>query len=122
MEALPRPPKELSKEAKKEWRKTGKLLLDAGLLSDLDLNTFAMYCQTYGRWLEAVKEVNDKGQIIRAPSGYPMVNPFMTIEKQCLSTLGSLLQEFGLSPSSRTRVAAVAQESTSNLERFLASV
>ena len=81
-----------------------------------------MYCQTYGRWLEAVKEVNDKGQIIRAPSGYPMVNPFMTIEKQCLSTLGSLLQEFGLSPSSRTRVAAVAQESTSNLERFLASV
>ena len=50
---LPPPPKHLSDEAKSEWRRMGRELLRLGLLTTIDRAEFALYCQAWGRWVEA---------------------------------------------------------------------
>jgi phage terminase small subunit len=43
---LPSPPKVLSPAAKTLWRRLGKQLVTAGVLTYADAGTFALYCQT----------------------------------------------------------------------------
>ena len=50
---LPEPPDHLSDEAKREWSRVGELLLDLGLVSELDRAALALYCQARARWVEA---------------------------------------------------------------------
>ena len=46
---LPRPPAIIQGAARKEWRRIGRLLYDAGLLTKIDSYALAAYCQTYAR-------------------------------------------------------------------------
>ena len=41
---LPPPPRELSDEAKRVWRREGKMLLSVGVITALDVAAFAAYC------------------------------------------------------------------------------
>ena len=49
----PRCPSWLEEDAKKEWKRMGKVLEGLGLLTDMDMMAFAGYCQAYARWKEA---------------------------------------------------------------------
>ena len=46
-------PSHLNAEAKKEWRRLSKVLIEMGVLTELDTAAFAGYCQAYARWKEA---------------------------------------------------------------------
>src|SRR5687768_10225656 len=61
---LPPPPAHLSREAKREWRRAGRFLLDLGLVSDLDRTAFALYCTAYGRWVEAEEAIRSYGVML----------------------------------------------------------
>lgn len=50
---LPSPPAHLSSVAQAEWRRIGRQLLAAGLLSNLDTNALALLCDATARWLNA---------------------------------------------------------------------
>lgn len=50
---LPAVPAHLPPTAKAEWRRIGRQLADAGLLTALDTTALALYCEAYARWLEA---------------------------------------------------------------------
>ncbi len=115
---LPRPPDGLSAAAVKEWRRLGKQLAELGLMSPLDRNAFATYCEAWAQWLDATREIQNKGMLIRAPSGYPMVNPFFTIARQCVKQMDSLLAEFGLTPGARTRLKAAPPKAPSTVGQF----
>src|SRR5687768_8472895 len=67
---LPSPPSHLSKEAKREWRRTGQFLLNLGLISELDRAAFAAFCTAWGRWVEAERALNEHGILIKSPNGY----------------------------------------------------
>ena len=47
---LPKCPTWLTKEAKREWKRVAGPLYRAGLLTELDTNTLAMYCETWARF------------------------------------------------------------------------
>lgn len=101
------PPKHLDKAAKEEWRRISKLLLDLGLLTKLDQAALAAYCVAYSRWVEAEKQVQKHGLIFKAQSGYPMYSPYLNIANRAMKQMREFLSEFGMSPSSRTRVSVV---------------
>jgi P27 family predicted phage terminase small subunit len=103
---LPSPPAHLSKEAKKEWRRSGRFLLEMGLISELDRAAFAAFCAVWGRWVEAEVALNTHGVLIKSPSGYPMQSPYLAVANRALDQMRSLLAEFGMSPASRSRVTA----------------
>ena len=63
-------PKWLEPEAKKEWRRLSKQLEQLGVLTELDMASFAAYCQAYARYKEAEEFITQHGSIVKTPSGY----------------------------------------------------
>lgn len=108
--AVPPCPEGLGDEAKKEWRRISKELFRLGLLSEIDRAALAVYCVAWGRWLEAEEKLRQHGVVVKSPSGYPIQSPFLTVANQAMKQMTRLLVEFGMSPSSRSRVTARPQE------------
>lgn len=102
-------PKWLEPEAKKEWRRlAGKMEL-MGVLTEVDMTAFAGYCQAYARWKEAEEFISQHGTIVRTPSGYWQQVPQVSIAQTYLKVMQKLAEQFGLTPSSRSRIIADSQ-------------
>ena len=103
---LPRCPAHLSEPARAEWKRMGKRLRKLGLLTDIDTAAFAAYCAAWGRWVEAEEALIKHGAVVRAPkTGVPMQNPYLSIANTAIRQIREFLTEFGMSPSSRSRVS-----------------
>jgi P27 family predicted phage terminase small subunit len=79
-------------------------LLALGIISKLDRAAIAAYCDAYSRWVEAATQIQQYGLIFKAPSGYPMPSPYLAILHTALDQMRAFLTEFGMTPSSRSRV------------------
>lgn len=113
-------PSGLSDDAKKCWKQVAKHLKDAGVLTNLDVHALAMYCEAYARWFDANEKIKKFGTVIKAPSGFPVQSPYLAIANKAFDQMKSMLVEFGMTPSSRTRVS-VSEKAQDNdpLNEFL---
>jgi P27 family predicted phage terminase small subunit len=108
-------PDHLSDDARAEWQRVMPLLVKNFLVTELDSASLALYCQSYGRWKEAERAIDAQrakggdGMLVKAPSGYPIQNPYLAIANRAMEDCYKYLQQFGLSPSARTRVQASPQ-------------
>lgn len=102
--AIPTCPSHLNDVGKKEWRRVTKELLALGIISKLDRAAVGAYCDAYSRWAEAATQIQKYGLIFKAPSGYPMPSPYLAILHTALDQMRAFLTEFGMTPSSRSRV------------------
>lgn len=116
---LPKAPAFLSDRAKREWRRIGRQLLGAGIVTDLDAMALAGLVQSYMRWVEAQEGLAQTGLLIRGRDGVPRLNPLLRVSREAQSEYTRLLMEFGLTPSSRSRVQAHKQEEGDPFETFL---
>ena len=116
---VPKCPAHLSDAARREWRGITKELKVLGLISRIDRAALAAYCQAYGRWSEAEEEVKRHGLVVKAPSGYPIQNPYLAIANKALEQMHKFLTEFGMTPSSRTRVKVEKPDEESPFQKFL---
>lgn len=101
-------PPGLSKEARRHWRKVSKQLIDSKLMTKLDEDALVLYCEAYARWSNANKEIEKYGMVVNSPSGYPIQSPFLAISNKAFEQMKAILVEFGMTPSSRTRVSPVS--------------
>ena len=104
----PRCPSYLSAEAKREWRRVSKYLYDAGLLSAIDLDALAMYCDTVALWIEATQKRQEKGLVGTTVNGNLIQNPYLSIANRAKRDALRFMHEFGMTPSSRSRIIADA--------------
>lgn len=102
----PRCPTWLEDEAKKEWKRMGKILEQMGLLTEMDMAAFAGYCQAYARWKEAEEFITQHGNMIRTPNGYLQQVPQVSIAQTNLKIMLKFCEQFGLTPSARSRITA----------------
>jgi P27 family predicted phage terminase small subunit len=116
---LPRPPEHLSDEEKVQWKLKVKELYPLGLITTIDTDALAMYCVIFVRWLKAEKMVREKGEIIKTAAGNIIQNPYLSIANRALEQLNKLGAEFGMTPSSRSRVKADLADPDQELERML---
>lgn len=93
-------------EAKKEWNRLAPALEAMGVLTMVDLQAFAGYCQAYARWKEAEEFITQRGSIFKTPSGYLQQVPQVSIAQQNLKIMQSFCSEFGLTPATRARITA----------------
>lgn len=103
---LPTPPPHLTDAAKAEWKRKGNELLKLGLITAIDTSAFAVYCQAYARWAEAEEKLKQASAIIPTPSGFLQQSPYLAIANKAQEQMMKALIEFGMTPSSRTRVSA----------------
>jgi P27 family predicted phage terminase small subunit len=78
-----------------------------GVLAEIDAAALAAYCEAYASWVDAVEKLRQFGKIVKAPkSGHPMPNPYVSIANQALDHMRKFGTEFGMTPSSRSRITA----------------
>lgn len=121
-----RPPTYLSTEAKKVWRKAVKVLEANNVFTEMDEHALSLFCEAFARWLKAQKELRDNGEVIKAPSGYPVTSPWLSVSNKAFEQMTKIMTEFGMTPASRTKVNVTPPAPGSGgtledeiLERFL---
>ena len=62
---IPTCPVILQGEAREEWWRSTPLLKAAGWITDLDRAVVALYCEAWGRWVEAVQKVEAEGRVVK---------------------------------------------------------
>lgn len=77
-----------------------------GILTEVDMAAFAGYCQAYARWKEAEEFITQHGSIVKTPSGYWQQVPQVSIAQTYLKIMNRFAEQFGLTPSSRSRIIA----------------
>jgi P27 family predicted phage terminase small subunit len=102
---IPTCPRHLNKIARTEWRRISKELLACGLLTSVDRAALACYAVAWSRWVEAEGKVATTGLVVQSPTGYPIVNPFVGIANRAMDLMHKFSTEFGLTPSSRSRLS-----------------
>lgn len=114
-------PSWLDAEAKKEWRRVAKQLEELGVLTEVDMAAFAGYCAAYSRWKDAEEFISNHGTIIKTPSGYWQQVPQVSIAQTYLKIMIKFCEQFGLTPSSRSRIVAekIVNEADDPMERML---
>jgi phage terminase small subunit len=96
---FPNAPRYLDQIAQREWRLRGKELFSLGLLTILDLPAFEAYCDWYSIWRGAKTA---------------------TAKKEAAHQMRMFMLEFGMTPSSRTKVNVdKAQNNESEWEELI---
>ena len=112
------PPKWLSGEGRIVWAEEFPKLVRNGMLTEIDLSAFAKYCQAFGRYLNAESMVAKQGEVLIAPgSGFPIQNPYLAVSNKAQEQMHKAESEFGMTPSSRSRVGGSVPKKKKN--RFL---
>jgi len=108
----------LSAEAKRAWKQLVPQLERAGVLTVVDGQALAAVCQSYAIWVECEKFFKEhpkdpetgkpckwiNGRTFATPNGYIMPRPEVAIANKALDAFKAFATEFGLTPSSRSRI------------------
>jgi len=105
-ENIPPCPETLNKNGKKEWDRICILLGEFGILTEADQTAMMLYCQYFGIWIEAMDKIKSLGMIWKSQSGYPMPSPYIAIANKAEEKVRHYSSEFGMTPSSRSRMKA----------------
>lgn len=134
----PSPPCYLSPPAKKEWKRVAPLLHTARVLTSGDITALEAYCIQYGVMVETQKEIKKYGLMIRTTPSTgtedpnkkgrkkkntgPVIlslNPMFEVQQKVLTQMRQFMVEFGLTPSSRSRIHVPAADKTDEFGDFL---
>lgn len=100
----PTRPRYLSDEAKKVWTRVAGELYQLGLLTRLDQHALAVYCEAVARWIHAQEMCELEGYVITTDKGNLIQSPWVAIMNRSIEQIRQLGAEFGMTPSSRTRI------------------
>jgi len=108
-------PEHLGEIATECWVHMVAMLSNARVITELDLHGLELYCVSYETWREATLKVAATGALVKSPkSGYPVQSPYFAIANKAHEQMVKLAAEFGLTPSSRSRVTVVGAKKTVN--------
>lgn len=119
----PRCPSWLGPEARREWKRVVPLLRRMKVLTIVDGDALTAYVQTYARWRAAEEFLAKHGEVyplrdeqgrIRCMQQFPQV----AISRHLIQVLRAYQQEFGLTPSSRSRIVCGDSDSADDVESF----
>lgn len=94
----PDPPTWLPREAKAEWRRVAPGLQRLDLLKEEDRASFAAYCDTWSRYVDATRAVQREGLTCVAAQGV-IQHPCVKIALSLSRELRLWANQFGLTPS-----------------------
>lgn len=73
----------------------------------------------YARWKEAEEFITQHGTIVKTPSGYWQQVPQVSIAQTYLKIMNKFCEQFGLTPSARSRISTDSGEDKQNDEMEL---
>jgi P27 family predicted phage terminase small subunit len=123
---MPPMPSELTKVAQKEWHRVAPVLFAHGIITENDGAGLAAYCQSYARWLQAEKDIKQRGILVEMTvhdshgkaTRVVKKNPSVGIANSEMKLMKSFAAEYGLTPASRNRVRATGMQETDVFSDF----
>ena len=88
------------------------MLARYGVMTELDAGAIARYAVVWCRWLDAEAEIKRRGPVVKTTSDNIIQNPFLAVANKCMGQMAQIESEFGLTPSSRSRIRMEAQNET----------
>lgn len=101
----PQPPKDMSAEAKAEWRRVMPVLVERRALSPADIAAVERYCEATGDVKIARARIKLDGDYIENRLGELKRHPAYTTLREAAAEARRWAAELGLTPASRSRVA-----------------
>lgn len=105
-----RPPDWLNDEAQQEFRRIIKEMKDLDVITNVDVDALAVYCDAYTAYVECTRIIETDGIMItvRDDDGnitaqYP--HPLLSKKRQLAEQMKAQATELGLTPSSRAKIA-----------------
>jgi P27 family predicted phage terminase small subunit len=107
---IPTPPEIVASDqiANEAWRRLGRQLVAVRGITVVDWMAFESLCIEYARYCRANDAIKRTGEMkmIKTKSGYMMQNPYLSISNNAFKNWYRMAVEFGITPSSRSRVSA----------------
>lgn len=105
---VPPCPQHLDSDARAEWKRITPHLVAAGLITQMDRAALAGYCQAWGEWAQAERDLKERKEkhgigvlVDITPSGYKQVSAAAQARDRALDRMLRFAKEFGLTPASR---------------------
>lgn len=108
-------PEKLSDAARAVWQRLAPDLQRSGLLSPLDADAFAQFCDATARHWEACEALDAEGAVVTGARGGPVRNPWALTWKDTAEVAARLGARFGLTPSDRSQVRVETPEPADDL-------
>jgi P27 family predicted phage terminase small subunit len=102
----PAPPKDMTDEAKKEWRRVMPVLVERRVLSGADLAAVERYCDATGDISIARARIRQDGDYVANRLGELKRHPAFATLRESTAEARRWAAELGLTPASRSRVGA----------------
>lgn len=100
---IPARPDYLNADGLAKWDEMVSLLSGLGILTTADGDALGTFCEAHQTYRSALADIHARGIVIEGKSG-PVKNPSVQVSEKCREHMLRVLGEFGLTPSSRSRV------------------
>lgn len=98
-------PPELGPAAQREWTRLVEELSKLNLITNLDRAALATYCGAYALWAEATEAIQTFGAMVKSPTGYLTLSPYISIANRQAEILMRIASKSGFTPASRSRIS-----------------
>ncbi len=105
----------LDEDARAEWRRITPILLHMGVLTIADGAALAVYCEAYSTMGHALKTIEEEGPTFVSPKTMvEHLKPEIMIIQNARSAIKAFCQEFGMTPSARSRMTTSSDRKDSD--------
>ena len=111
--------RDILKYANEFWDKNTQKLFDLGLLTDIDEESYAIICVSYGEWVYCQIKSIIIGAAVEYESGHVQQHPYAIRADKAYKKYKGMAQEFGLTPSSRTAIEVENIDAEDEMEGLL---
>ena len=112
-------PKHLKGEERRWWRYYGELLTPLRVITETDLVAMEALARTTTERIAQEEQLRKSGPLYKSKSGYIQVSPLFSVVSTLRERELKLLREFGMTPSSRTRVQVAREEGMEDIWAIL---
>ena len=98
--------------AKKFWEQFVPTMQAAGIISNADVPGIEALCRKYAEWNQYQKAAERDGLIIMKVNGDLVASPYISLAQKSFDSFRLMLTEFGMTPSSRTKVSTIKPKET----------
>lgn len=105
--------------AKQEWDRIIPELYLLNLLTTVDRAAIELYCTQYSIYRQALEDIKKNGLTTFNIRNGSKANPSVAIARESAKIIKAIATEFGLTPSSRSRIKIPNEEPEDEMEKLL---
>ena len=117
---IAQPPDWMSDEAREHWWGLCPDLESIGLLTSIDTQAFAVYCQSYAELIQAEDELLKGGRTQTTKDGFVRKSPWLSVRDEAHKRMMQIGGQFGFSPASRTRIEVKIKDESTDKSKYIA--